>query len=298
MVLGEKLKLLLKENNMTQEDLAEQLDVSRQAVGKWVNDKGVPEVNKLIQISNLFGVTLDYLLKDGCYEKGEPAVNSGYYVSREMLEGYFSYHRQNIIKIICGVSLLILPNMFDDFAEGIFLLELFYWLAAAAGIILLLYPAVRIKRYREIKEERLVFDDKVYEDFNRRRELNRKKYAAMIAAGILLLVISSEVEWYLIEYIGERACHIAGWVLDTIWLALILWAALSIHVENIVARNAQKAPAGGHKGRYRFLYIAMPATLLAVLVGFVTNIWSPMAPVILLFCGLLITTCKLLLEGK
>ena len=48
MTLGEKLKLLLKENSMTQEDLAEKLDVSRQAVGKWVNDKGMPEVGKLI----------------------------------------------------------------------------------------------------------------------------------------------------------------------------------------------------------------------------------------------------------
>lgn len=42
MTLGQKLKALLKDNHMTQEDLAEKLDVSRQAVGKWVNDKGIP----------------------------------------------------------------------------------------------------------------------------------------------------------------------------------------------------------------------------------------------------------------
>lgn len=49
MTLGQKLKALLKDNYMTQEDLAERLDVSRQAVGKWVNDKGIPEVGKLVQ---------------------------------------------------------------------------------------------------------------------------------------------------------------------------------------------------------------------------------------------------------
>ena len=51
MTLGQKLKTLLKDNGMTQEDLAERLEVSRQAVGKWVNDKGIPEVGKLVQLS-------------------------------------------------------------------------------------------------------------------------------------------------------------------------------------------------------------------------------------------------------
>lgn len=68
MTLGQKLKALLKDNYMTQEDLAERLDVSRQAVGKWVNDKGIPEVGKLVQISSLFGVSTDYLMKED-YEK-------------------------------------------------------------------------------------------------------------------------------------------------------------------------------------------------------------------------------------
>ena len=100
MTLGQKLKALLKDNSMTQEDLAERLEVSRQAVGKWVNDKGIPEVGKLVQISNLFGVSMDYLLKEDCEEKGiskEKSVSdSGYYVSQEMVEGYLSYNRQNV----------------------------------------------------------------------------------------------------------------------------------------------------------------------------------------------------------
>ena len=66
----QKLKTLLKDNGMTQEDLAERLEVSRQAVGKWVNDKGIPEAGKIVQISNLFGVSTDYLLKENCEEKG------------------------------------------------------------------------------------------------------------------------------------------------------------------------------------------------------------------------------------
>ena len=80
MTLGQKLKALLKDNSMTQEDLAERLEVSRQAVGKWVNDKGIPEVGKLVQISNLFGVSMDYLLKEDYEEKNvseEPYQTAG-----------------------------------------------------------------------------------------------------------------------------------------------------------------------------------------------------------------------------
>jgi len=106
MTLGQKLKALLKNNSMTQEDLAERLEVSRQAVGKWVNDKGIPEVGKLVQISNLFGVSLDYLLKEDCEEKNilkeQSSSDSGYYVSQEMLDGYLSYSRQNVKQITGG----------------------------------------------------------------------------------------------------------------------------------------------------------------------------------------------------
>ena len=121
MTLGQKLKALLKDNSMTQEDLAERLEVSRQAVGKWVNDKGIPEVGKLVQISNLFGVSMDYLLKEDYEEKNvseEKAIsNSGYYVSQEMLDAYLSYSRQNVKQITGGISLFILSNVFECFGH-------------------------------------------------------------------------------------------------------------------------------------------------------------------------------------
>ena len=119
MTFGQKLKLLLKDSRMSQEDLAEQLNVSRQAAGKWVNDKGMPEVGKLIQISEIFGVSLDYLLKDEYEESPEETrgktllPNSGYYVSQEMLDGYLSCSRQNILQLTVGISLLVLSDLFD-----------------------------------------------------------------------------------------------------------------------------------------------------------------------------------------
>lgn len=64
MALSEKLYELRKKSNLSQEQLAEQLGVSRQAVSKWESGKAVPESETLISISEYFGVTLDYLMKE------------------------------------------------------------------------------------------------------------------------------------------------------------------------------------------------------------------------------------------
>ncbi len=69
MTFGEKLSRLRKENNYTQEQLAEILEVSRQAVSKWEQDIAYPETDKLVRIGNLFGCSMDYLLKDGAESK-------------------------------------------------------------------------------------------------------------------------------------------------------------------------------------------------------------------------------------
>lgn len=62
MKLGETIYRLRTEKNMSQGDLAEALDVSRQSVSKWENDAAVPELDKLVKMSQLFEVTLDELV--------------------------------------------------------------------------------------------------------------------------------------------------------------------------------------------------------------------------------------------
>ena len=64
MTFGQKLQAIRKQNNITQEQLATQLYVSRQAVSKWEQDAAMPDVEKLLLISRLFDVSLDYLLKE------------------------------------------------------------------------------------------------------------------------------------------------------------------------------------------------------------------------------------------
>ncbi|MDO5435318.1 MAG: DUF5680 domain-containing protein [Clostridia bacterium] len=64
MIFSDKLQLIRKNRGMTQERLAEILNVSRQAVAKWESGQVYPDIGNLIQISRLFDVTVDYLVKD------------------------------------------------------------------------------------------------------------------------------------------------------------------------------------------------------------------------------------------
>ncbi len=64
MILADKIIRLRKKNGWSQEDLAEKMNVSRQAVSKWESAQTVPDLEKILMLGDLFGVTTDYLLKD------------------------------------------------------------------------------------------------------------------------------------------------------------------------------------------------------------------------------------------
>ena len=63
MEFAEKLITLRKSRELTQEQLAEQLNVSRQSISKWESGQVIPEVEKIVELSKVFDVTVDYLLK-------------------------------------------------------------------------------------------------------------------------------------------------------------------------------------------------------------------------------------------
>jgi transcriptional regulator with XRE-family HTH domain len=70
MNFSEKLQTLRKSRGMSQENLADEVGVSRQAVSKWELGVSLPDMDKLIALSGLFGVSIDYLVKDGVTEPG------------------------------------------------------------------------------------------------------------------------------------------------------------------------------------------------------------------------------------
>lgn len=105
MTFGKKLFKLRKEKGLSQEQLAEQMNTTRQAVSKWENDQGFPETEKLMMLGNIFSVSIDYLLKNSGEADGPAA--GGYYVSREKAQSWLSHESRFARNLCLSISCLV-----------------------------------------------------------------------------------------------------------------------------------------------------------------------------------------------
>ena len=72
MTFGEKLQAMRQRTGMSQDALAERLNVSRQAVSRWERDETMPETDKVVALADIFGVTTDYLLRPQTQQQTPP----------------------------------------------------------------------------------------------------------------------------------------------------------------------------------------------------------------------------------
>ena len=140
MTIGDRLLKLRKERNLSQEDLANELDVSRQTISKWETNQSMPDFDKIVPLCNYFGITTDELLtgnKDIVAAK-EDNVKSNF--ARNIAVAVMMY-------IISLVTIIIFAAGFDQPIIGV---SLFFTLIAfATG--LLIYNGIYYKK--ESKEE-------------------------------------------------------------------------------------------------------------------------------------------------
>lgn len=169
MILADKIVSLRKKAGWSQEELAEQLGVTRQSVSKWEGAQSIPDMDKVVQMSRLFGVTTDYLLKDEIEEQAAALVEESPLrrVTMAQAADYLTRRRAAAPKvafavllcIVSPVTLLLLSAMSEaqrfhiseNAAAGIGLCVLLVLVAVAVSIFLRTAAAVR--DYRFLEEE-------------------------------------------------------------------------------------------------------------------------------------------------
>ena len=109
MALPEKLYALRKKSGLSQEQLAEALNVSRQAISKWEGGSAMPESDKLLALSNYFGVSLDYLLKDGA-PNAAPAEAQEEHRTMQLLSLILCFGGAAAL-IVYGVLSILVPSV-------------------------------------------------------------------------------------------------------------------------------------------------------------------------------------------
>lgn len=216
MIMADKIIELRKKNGWSQEELAEQLHVSRQSVSKWEGAQSIPDLSKVIAMASLFDVSTDYLLRDEIESvtptvDGGPPMNPVYTdesvrrVSMEESNAFLAITAQASRQISLGVMLCILSPIFlillalsgeagiipltgDQGALiGVMILMLFI----AAAVVLFVKNGLQLSKYSYLEEELIDTEYGVTGMVKARKQEFEHAHMIGMTVGILLCVLST-----------------------------------------------------------------------------------------------------------
>lgn len=192
MIFADKLITLRKKAGWSQEELAEKLNVTRQSVSKWEGAQSVPDIDKILQLSCLFGVTTDYLLKDDAAEPEytEDDTSPLPRVTLAQANDYLAKARANAPKLALGaLSEAGLFGIWDDLAGGIGLIALLVIIAAAVAIFMQCSASVRA--YEFLQKQAIETEYGVTGLAKERRDAFAPQYDKANILGTVLCVLSA-----------------------------------------------------------------------------------------------------------
>ena len=199
MILADKIIEERKKNGWSQEELANKLGVSRQAVSKWESAGSIPDLQRILQMSELFGVTTDYLLKDEIEEEppNEYTETNTIKVSMEEANQYLDMKSKGSrivanatsLCILSPVPLIVLGTMTEDHILIGFSLVLLLVLVEIAVYLFVNY-GLRESHMQHLEKESFETEYGVSGMVRERREQYEPTFTRNIAIGVVLCILS------------------------------------------------------------------------------------------------------------
>lgn len=206
MIFADKLISLRKKAGWSQEELAEKLGVTRQSVSKWEGAQSVPDIDKILQLARLFGVTTDYLLKD---EQGEPEYTAEEEapalrkVTLAQANDYLAKAQANAPKtalatalcVVCPIPLIALSALAeygyfpDNLATGLGLCTLLVLVAVA--VVLFMQCSAAVKSYEFLDSEPIDTEYGVTGLVRERRDAFASQYDRANMVGTVLCILAA-----------------------------------------------------------------------------------------------------------
>lgn len=247
MILAEKIMNLRKKNGWSQEELAEQMNISRQSVSKWESGASIPDLDRIIAMSKLFGVSTDYLLKDD-EEQEVPGVAVDVYeapecrsVSAEEADSFMKVARENSKKVAGATAMCILSpvmlillaglreygllKMSENMAGGLGVTILLVLIALAVAIFILC--GMKVEKYEYMEKERLALQYGVQGIVEKKKEDFADKYQKNLVFGVTLCILGV-IPIFIGAAFGANDiimiyCMVALFVLLAIGVFCIVW---------------------------------------------------------------------------
>lgn len=208
MILADKIMNLRKKACMSQEELADKLNVSRQSVSKWESAQSIPDLDKIIALSKIFSVSTDFLLKDEIEKQDTIEENINYEtntkkVSLNEANDYIKIVHNSSLKIALGVflciispiSLVLLAGLSQTYkvinenvASTIGLVTLFILVAIAVLLFMLSFSEA--KEYEYIQTKSFETEYGVIGMVKEKKKDYQATYNRGLIVGVLLCVLS------------------------------------------------------------------------------------------------------------
>lgn len=228
MILADKIIELRKKSGLSQEELAEKMNVSRQSVSKWEGAQSIPDLDKILALSKIFGVSTDYLLKDD-FETEEIVPTDdgdGSHLRRVSMEEANRFLRLNekyaprtafgvMLCILAPVLLIILagisdyrPNFFgsftvtENFAGGVGCVIMLLIIAAAVTIFIT--TGQKLKDFDYLEKENIDTEYGVSGMAKERREAYQSKHTTSLILGTVICIISIVPLFLVIAVSGDE----------------------------------------------------------------------------------------------
>ena len=199
MILADKIIEERKKNGWSQEELASKLGVSRQAVSKWESSGSIPDLQRILQMSELFGVTTDYLLKDEIEEErqNEYIETKTIKVSMEEANQYLDMKSRGSrivanatsLCILSPVPLMVLGTMTEDHTLVGFSL-VFLLVLVAIAVYLFVNYGLHESHMQHLEKESFETEYGVSGMVRERREQYEPTFTRNIAIGVVLCILS------------------------------------------------------------------------------------------------------------
>lgn len=199
MILADKIIEERKKNGWSQEELASKLGVSRQAVSKWESSGSIPDLQRILQMSELFGVTTDYLLKDEIEEEplNEYTETNTIKVSMEEANQYLDMKSKGSrivanatsLCVLSPVPLIVLGTMTEDHTLVGFSL-VFLLVLVAIAVYLFVNYGIRDASMQHLEKESFETDYGVSGMVRERRKQYEPAFTRNIAIGVVLCILS------------------------------------------------------------------------------------------------------------
>ncbi len=203
MILADKISQLRKAQNWSQEDLAYKLGVSRQSVSKWEQGTSIPDLDKIIKLSQIFDVSCDYLLKDQndsvIEDEQEQETIQRFTLSLEDAVAYIQLRRKAALWMGLGVLLCIIAviplvildafTLHETVKNAFGLSFLFISVGCAVGLFVLTH--LRLSPYEQIYHHKeLSFQYGVDGYLQKEKQAFQPKYHLFIILGIILILFA------------------------------------------------------------------------------------------------------------